>query len=79
LVWTLAIAGAVALLAALLRWAARPTDTAAVADWAARCNLALHPEDRHHVGQQLRRGLGPRPRPGAQPPRPQQGPGQESA
>jgi len=50
LVWTLAIAGAVALLAALLRWAARPPDTAAVADWAARYNLALHPEDRHHVG-----------------------------
>jgi hypothetical protein len=54
--WVLVITTAVALLAALLRWAARPPDTAAIAQWAARYNLTLHPDDHHHLSQQLRRG-----------------------
>lgn len=54
--WTLAITTAVVLLAALLRWAAQPPDTAAVANWAARYDLVVHPDDRQHVSQQLRRG-----------------------
>jgi hypothetical protein len=52
--WGLAITTTVALLVALLRWAARPPDTAAIAQWAARFNLTPHPDD-HHLSQQLRR------------------------
>jgi hypothetical protein len=53
--WSLAIT-AVALLVALLRWAARPPDDAAVASWAARYNLSLHTDDYPQVRRQLRRG-----------------------
>jgi hypothetical protein len=54
--WILAVTAAVGLLVALLRWAARPPDTAAVAGWAARYNLALHPDDYPPVSRQLCRG-----------------------
>jgi hypothetical protein len=54
--WTLLVALAVVLLAALLRWAAQLPDAAAVARWAARYGLVLHPDDQDDVGRQLRRG-----------------------
>jgi hypothetical protein len=54
--WALAITTAVALLAALLHWAARPPDSDAVATWAASYNLTLHPDEHADVSQQLRRG-----------------------
>jgi hypothetical protein len=54
--WVLAITTAVALLALLLRWAARPPDTAAIATWAASYNLRLHPDEHTYVSGQLRRG-----------------------
>jgi hypothetical protein len=54
-VWLLAIA-AVALVAWLLRWAARPPTGAAVASWAASHDLTLDPAARGDVSRQLRRG-----------------------
>jgi hypothetical protein len=54
--WALAITTAIALLALLLRWAARPPDTAAIATWAASYNLRLHPDEHTYVSEQLRRG-----------------------
>ena len=54
--WALAITTAVALVALLLRWAARPPDTAAIATWAASYNLRLDPEEHTYVSGQLRRG-----------------------
>jgi hypothetical protein len=54
--WALAITTAVALLALLLRWAARPPDAVAIGAWAASYNLRLHPDEHTYVSRQLRRG-----------------------